>query len=185
MASKNRAFTVMEFVVSMLIVAIVAGITYPLIVRAKESAAISSSSSKLKQLYLAVLLYQGDYGSQAEAGSPAQMGLPSLAAEHSLEVATKTLWRQVRRSSCADKSLDGMIAEWNIYYRPFDESTWELALAKKGQGVRLFYDVNCDYSNAVYGDEYAYHRAIAVTLGGALVTQIGRGSPTAVKFWYE
>lgn len=59
--SRNRAFTLIEILVTIAIIAILAAILFPVFARARENARRSSCMSNEKQLALAALQYTQDY----------------------------------------------------------------------------------------------------------------------------
>ena len=54
-------FTLVELVVVLAIITILAGITFPVYMRARRKAYITSCMSNLKQIYVAIELYRQDY----------------------------------------------------------------------------------------------------------------------------
>lgn len=58
---KNRAFTLIELLVVIAIIAILAAILFPVFMKAKEAAKVSSCLSQMKQLGLSVEVYNGDH----------------------------------------------------------------------------------------------------------------------------
>jgi prepilin-type N-terminal cleavage/methylation domain-containing protein len=73
---KRRAFSLIEVLICIAIIAIVAAIAFPVFARAKQSAKESKTISNLHQLGVLVSLYREDYGGGANTGSPADMALP-------------------------------------------------------------------------------------------------------------
>lgn len=61
MSRRLQAFTLIELLVVVAIIAILAAILYPVFLRAKEASKASTCASNLRNLSLAVELYQGDY----------------------------------------------------------------------------------------------------------------------------
>jgi prepilin-type N-terminal cleavage/methylation domain-containing protein len=61
MKNRSAAFTLIELLVVIAIIAILAAILFPVFAQAKEAAKKASSTSNLKQIGIAWLMYAGDY----------------------------------------------------------------------------------------------------------------------------
>ncbi len=183
--NKRRAITMIELLVCLAIIAIVAGISYPVFVTARFSAKIASAQQNLRQHFFAISLYQADQDAIVHIGSPSSMGLPSIAVPSSLNYAARNMPAGSKWSPCGSPNIDKIPTEWWLIYRPFDEETWQSSLEKLDYGVRLMYDTNCDYPTSKIGDSADKHRAFAVTLNGNIVTKVAIGNPTKPGFWGE
>ena len=183
--SRTRAITLIEMLCCFAIIAIVMGISYPVFKSAVFSAKISSAQQNLRQHFIAISLYQSDQGESSHEGMPCEMGLPCLAVPDSLDYAARNMPAKSKWSPCGIVKDDGIPTVWWLYYRPFDESTWLGSLRHVGVGTRLMYDINCDFQGTDANDNYAKHRAYAVTLAGNIITKINVGSPSSDKFWGE
>jgi prepilin-type N-terminal cleavage/methylation domain-containing protein len=73
----TKAFTVVEIIVVLAIVAIVSAITFSVGTSAKKAAFKAGNINSLKQTYLALSLYDSDYSAKTEYGESAEMGLPN------------------------------------------------------------------------------------------------------------
>jgi len=60
-----RAFTLIELLVVIAIIAILAAILFPVFAQAKASAKVSTATSQIKQLALALPMYSTDYDDMA------------------------------------------------------------------------------------------------------------------------
>jgi prepilin-type N-terminal cleavage/methylation domain-containing protein/prepilin-type processing-associated H-X9-DG protein len=95
MAHRSRGFTLIELLVVIAIIAILAAILFPVFAKAREKARQASCQSNMKQLSLAIIMYQSDYdgrtpvpriGRPGTWGGPPQLcgGAPSYWTWHSV-----------------------------------------------------------------------------------------------------
>ena len=64
-AGMRAGFTLIEVIVSLAIIALIAAIVFPAIGRSKESALRTREEAALRQIYVAVNLYEADFDQQA------------------------------------------------------------------------------------------------------------------------
>ncbi len=72
---KFRAFTIVELLACIVIISVVAAISFPVVASAKRSALERQSCSDLRQIAISALLYREDW-KKTEYGDMADMGLP-------------------------------------------------------------------------------------------------------------
>ena len=112
------AFSLVEVLVIIAIVAIVVAISFPVIQNTKEKAKEAKSVSNMRQLYVAIELYRVDYGG-IPFGTMGEMGLPPWPME-------KYMGGNVRKLHPPNRP-EG----FSYYYYPFPEHidrrnpTWE------------------------------------------------------------
>jgi prepilin-type N-terminal cleavage/methylation domain-containing protein len=178
MTRPQGAFTVLEVLICMSIIAIVAAITFPVVSRAKEQALISSATQNLRQVHLATMLYRNEYEG-SEHGSAEQMGLPSAAAYQGLYDLFESTPNKGRSPCSPNAALSGPNdAIYNLFYHPIDEMTWRADHAKHGEQTWLFKDLHCDFRDSYLHNPYALHRVIFVSLGGSAKVLVGKYDPT-------
>ena len=73
---RRRAFSLIEILICIAIIALVAAIAFPVFARAKQSAKETKTRSNLRQLGVLVNLYREDYGGGSPIGTPDVMALP-------------------------------------------------------------------------------------------------------------
>lgn len=73
---KVRAFTLIEVLICIAIIAVVAAIMFPVIAKSKESAKKATTISNLRQYGVLINLYRDDNGGGALTGTPDEMALP-------------------------------------------------------------------------------------------------------------
>ncbi len=76
--TQNRAFSLIEIIVCLAIIAIVCAITFPIATAAKQSAKKTTVKNALHQLYLSLALYRQDYDGTELQGSASELGLPNV-----------------------------------------------------------------------------------------------------------
>ncbi len=72
----TRAFTMIDTLVCLSIIALIASLLAPTIIQAKESAKITVTRSNLRQIGLAIAMYRETWGGEGVYGNAWAMGLP-------------------------------------------------------------------------------------------------------------
>jgi prepilin-type N-terminal cleavage/methylation domain-containing protein len=176
---QRTGFTLIELMVCLGIIAVVAGILYPVISHAKQSAKISSSLLGLKRRHQSLMIYQADQDA-APTGTPAQMGLPCLEAENSLKIALKEINFDFKSSCQLDPvwmGYPGLPSRWVYYlrYAAYDTRQWVLHHEHFGGAVPLIVDTQCDFPPFNRSSD-ELHRGLCVTLDGNAYVKVNIGS---------
>jgi prepilin-type N-terminal cleavage/methylation domain-containing protein/prepilin-type processing-associated H-X9-DG protein len=116
---KAKGFTVIELLVVMAIIAVLAAITFPVVVKSKEGAKVSQCLSNLRQLYGGLSQYLNDYNerfpSAVSWGSPSYWNAPHRGSQSTIQ---ELLVRYVRTGM---QSADGRIyTKPGVFYCPSD-----------------------------------------------------------------
>src|SRR5438876_5108970 len=74
--AQRRAFTLVEVLVVLAVIAVIAGIVYASSGEVREKARQTACISNLRQIGQALAMYRQDWGGSDTPGWPAQMGLP-------------------------------------------------------------------------------------------------------------
>jgi prepilin-type N-terminal cleavage/methylation domain-containing protein len=107
-----KAFTLVEIVVVLLIVAIIAAITFPVMTAAKKKSYETMTQENLHQCWLALEVYRQDFdNASVEMGTSSDLGLPNVDGFHSL----------IKKSGIKWWYAPGKIGYGPIYY-PMDRS---------------------------------------------------------------
>lgn len=175
----RRAFTLVECMVVIAIILVVAGITFPVIARAKQGASKSRCVSNLRQIAVAVNIYAADCdGSPMAGGDRITMGLPGHPNALRLD---RSLW------TCNEPPSMGLKAAYTVFFGnegPGGAAAWKKHVDKMGTRAILVLDNN-------HGDprwrhvEHAMHSAFAAQVDTAIRTVKRRGSPGAFEFWED
>jgi prepilin-type N-terminal cleavage/methylation domain-containing protein len=180
----KRAFSLVEVLVCIAIVAIVAGVTYPVVVRAKDGAFKTRSISNMRQLHIALELYSQAHDGSA-TGTMEAMGLPPWPSVEFLGEAVKDLYPPTRPSP-----------NWKSYgYNPIPSAddrrnpTWEQYTAEVGSSAVVIYDPffnpprTADYDQ-YWKDPFVTKFVMGMTVSGSLVKR-NRTGHLDLRWWMD
>lgn len=109
--SSRRAFTVVELIIAAIIIAIISAITYPVVVKAKETAQISECLSNMREMGAGLQMYLEDYNDRFPAAMP--WGAPDFWRVQGQVTIQQLLTPYVRNGMVREK-VDGK----QVYSRP-------------------------------------------------------------------
>lgn len=162
-------------------------IMVPVFASARTQFRYSASTSNLKQLFVATMLYQVEWDGTGVYGEAALMGLPQ-----DLESFDAFRSQKFPESSGLWKSPCGqnwMFADspWLFQYifRPLDPRDWSNYASRYQENLLLFYDVNCDDHSIPTSDPEFVHRGIGVLLSGQLVHHCKKGKMAYSDEWWS
>lgn len=171
----RRAFTLIEVLACIAIVLVVAAITFPLVVRAKDAAYQTKSIGNMRQIQMAIELYSQE-NNGAPYGTMEEMGLPPWPNARYLGSAVKGLFPPKRTS-----------LKWDSYgYNPIPgdqdrrSPTWAEYTQKSGSSAVLLWDPffnppptgNYEFT---WQDPYATKFVLGMTVSGSLVKRTRAG----------
>jgi prepilin-type N-terminal cleavage/methylation domain-containing protein len=175
----GRAFTLIELLSVMAIIAVLASILFPVLSKAMMSAKITSAGSRLRQYHLLTVLYRNDQDASSESGSPVEMGLPWDLEEggtsHGRKSPIYDLLDVVERDPFKRSPCGYIKHEFDvnaIYYMPLVVPDWSRYTRLVGERTVLWVDPNCNSSSTRIDSQFATKRALGVTLGGQLLNRI-------------
>ena len=168
---KKLAFTLLELMSCVVILAVLASLVYPVIGSAKMSAKVAVARQSLRNLHLAITLYRGDYEG-VEYGDPASMGLPCPDGQGRnpalLEILNKTVGSNLDRQSPCGRHPQPM--NYTVLaYMPALVPDWSQWINKLESRMILFSDPNCNTWDVDINDQYAKKRGVGVALDGHVV----------------
>ena len=177
---KKSGYTLLELVVSILILLILAAMLFPVAARAVERSKIQESLGRLRQLHVAFTIYRDEWGTGG-FDSPQEIGMPMRGYIYTTYFG---LGKTFFESPCGYK--DGIEANlkrlsyqysWdgsqmhNDYYREYQENSL------------IFNDPHCNNDQTVWTNSYKTKRGLGVLMGGQLVNHLKRGFPGNLKWW--
>ena len=180
----RRAFSLVELLLCIALMAIVAGILTPVLGRAKHAAYVESSVSNLHQMSIALLLYQSSYGGGGNYGNLSAMNLPPG------EVVLRTrlgLPLKVWQSPC------GQNPAWEekpvvIQYEYFPETgldDFSENAPVYQENLTMFTDMNCaEHGEPLYSN-FVPHKGLGVLLSGTLLDLTKAGDSRRQSWWSD
>jgi prepilin-type N-terminal cleavage/methylation domain-containing protein len=179
-AAMRRGFTFIEILTTLGIIVIIAAISYPVMISAKESSRQSVCTSNLKQLWTATELYRNEQGQVAEVGTIYEMGLPP---QRQAAVIAKNLSLACMESKRAPGTVNG------YEYMPIDPEhplpqTWAEYVRHVGQDSVVWSDWNHNDDQTMKMVSFP-KLALGVTLSGSLLKRKAIGDPYITVWWFN
>ncbi|MFN8139890.1 MAG: type II secretion system protein [Fimbriimonadales bacterium] len=182
----RKAYTIVELLVVVGILAIVMAIATPVLLRAKEAAKETKCASNMHQLWEAMALYRERYGGGPAYGNCYAMGLPSLP-----KYATQIeggLTREVHTCTgmpslgTTQAAYTYMVVPPNWNYPKEAMTQWQAYSQEVGEHMILFVDPN--HMAPVFQDSpYTSKRVQGIYLDGQLKKFVKRGDWSSYEFW--
>lgn len=186
--------SIVEVLVALTVVALVAALIYPVVVRARQKAKETTCHGNLRQIQVAVSLYRADYGGEGTYGTPEAMGLPPF-------ISTLMDYGAVTKSilQCPGKPFSPGLrqAVYSRYWPAFGPSEprdafmdrvradWLHTVTTMRDDTVIVGDLNHDFPGRDVHEVSVEHRAIGVTLGGQVRTAVRSGSPLSIRWWVD
>lgn len=177
----KRGFTVFELLVAIVILLILAAISYPLIVKAKNSAYRARCVSNLKQLGMALAMYRESAGG-VDWGLPWEMGLPPSPFEFSVFLGPGLRLVEVCKGNNPGSS--SYILFWPMRdAREFELEEWLHFVSLVGERIVVLQDENHQIS---FPRSRTWQRwtVIGVQLDGAVIIRTKLGFPWNHHWWH-
>jgi prepilin-type N-terminal cleavage/methylation domain-containing protein len=180
----RKGFTLIEVLTALAIIIVVAAISFPVIVNAKDSAYRAKSISNMRQVHLAIEMYAQEHNGATE-GSMQTMGLPPWPSEEFLGSSVREMYPPMRPSP-----------KWSTFmYMPIPaehdhrDITWEQYTQKVGPAAVLICDPffnpkRTDDYEEYWMDPYVQKFVMGVTVSGSLVKRKRAGYLT-LSWWMD
>lgn len=183
---KCRGFTIVETLIVAAIIAIIAALLFPVILRAKISGKHSSSLTRLKQLHLVAKLYQTDFGGSGDYGEPSQVGLPVYAPEPGLGLMDAfrpygfTSELMLSPCGCQPTNVCSDVQQMDpIWTWPW----WPDESPRYRDLTPLFRDLNCNDYSVNLRNPVVSKFGGAVLLSGSARQRHSTGDPFGIEFF--
>ena len=173
---RRRAFSLVELIVVIAIISVLAALISPALWRVKHSVNMTSSMSRLRQLGVAVQMYQADYQLQR----PSVGELPPYGYVYSEFMGFA---KDFFVSPCGYKDdIEGNTLGLSYqYWAGFEEN--EPLFQKHGDNSALFSDPDCNENGDQWRSQYQSKRGLAVLYSGQVVNRYKPGDPGTMDWW--
>lgn len=173
---RKRAFSLVEIIVVIAIISVVAAIVSPVLWRVKHSVDMTASASKLRQLGVAIHIYQADY----DLYGASVYALPSYSYIYTEFMG---FGKEFFVSPCGYKD-DIEQNKMRLSYQywggdPYSEPSFE----KHGDNSALFSDLHCNDNGDQFRSLYRSKRGIAVLYSGQVVNRFKPGDTGTMDWW--
>lgn len=169
---KKRAYTLVEVLVSISILAILYGILVPVFVGVKAQAKETDAKSHLKQIFVASALYRIDY-EVSSYGTCSSMGYPLLENLSALSVPISFF----TTSPC--------VAPTNspVFWAPDDTIQFEQDSLRYEENTILVADMNCNDKGTPLASEWYPIKGLGATVGGQVKIVKRAGAYSSQSWW--
>lgn len=184
MNMKRKAFTLVEVLVVLAILAIIAALLFPVYSSSKNAAGKVVSYSKLKQSHLGLLLYREDYGGDnGHYGKPSLMNLPYDHWVFTDQGDYGVDWDLRRPGGCPPWQAERRVTGF-VFSNMTDESDWPRDSILYQENTVVFGDVSCNpRKDYLATSPRRTKTSVAVFLSGQIITRTGRGDFVGSGFY--
>ncbi|ARU44882.1 hypothetical protein CCB81_12305 [Armatimonadetes bacterium Uphvl-Ar2] len=181
---KRHAFTLVEVLVVLAILAIVATLLFPVYSSSKNAAGKVVSYSKLKQSHLGLLLYREDNGGDnGHYGKPSLMNLPYDHWVFTDQGQYGVDWKLRSPGGCPPWEAERKVTDF-IFSNLTDDSDWATDAILYEELVVVFGDISCNPRKDFLATAPRRTKtSTAVLLSGQIATRTGRGDFSRSGFY--
>jgi prepilin-type N-terminal cleavage/methylation domain-containing protein len=177
----KRAFSLIELITVIGIIVVVSALLWPVLANARRASQISSTTQRLRQLHLAVKLYQAEYHGDGSYGTPEQMGLPTW----SLALTAHLGVNQAMLASPCGCHPDFRCGSRGRYQEMWPLLSWNENIAFFEDNMPLIADLNCNDVSVRMENQFVSRRGVAVLLSGTIVNRYSPGIMYDPYFYSE
>ncbi|GAB4118899.1 MAG: hypothetical protein Fur0036_03290 [Fimbriimonadaceae bacterium] len=185
MNMKRKAFTLVEVLVVLAILAIIAALLFPVYSSSKNAAGKVVSYSKLKQSHLGLMLYREDNGGETgHFGKPSLMNLPYDHAVFTDQGEYGVDWKLREPGGCSPWKDERGLGTF-IFSNLDESSNWPREAVLYEEGTLVFGDVSCNPKKDQLATTYLRTKtSVGVLLSGQIKTHTGRGDVMSTEFYH-
>ncbi len=184
-----RGLTFVEVLVVLAIVSVLFAILFPVFRNAKQQAKITSTLSRLRQLHVAIMIYQADSGQTGGYGPAHEMGLPGGSEFVSWGFypppTTYRYPKDIYLSACGPHPSDTSagFTYWAGSRHEEGQANWLKNINTYRDNMILLSDLNCTDPGVDIYNSYDSKRGLGVLLSGQLIRFVKVGDCKKVTFW--
>ena len=188
MAFCKKAFSLVEIIVTVSIIAVLTAIAFPVFLRARESANRAHCVSNLHQLDLDIELYRTDYDGQGVYGDIYAMGLPPRIAEG---LGIKMGPGLQHLGICNGPGRPQGLVPWGFAYKYVPSAPglltggyqWKNYVQSRQDNALLLFDPNHNDPEVPMHSSFTTKYGFGVRLNGSLVTKTKKGDIDDLSWW--
>lgn len=185
----RRAFSLVEVMVVLAILAVLAALLYPVLQKAKSSGNEAACTSNLHQMHVALQLYRDQWEGTDEPAHTWEMGLPDIRSKNSF-------FEVINRLHCQGYSYPdgrgnpGYVFHWPLGSPGFGvdagdvdkaQEEWKDYVANQGSASVTIFGPNHQTQTRI--SSLSLQRAFGVTLSGSVLRYVRRGDLTQMEWW--
>jgi prepilin-type N-terminal cleavage/methylation domain-containing protein len=170
---KRNAFTIIELLAVVVIIAVVSAVTFPVIFRSKQAAKVAAAKVNLKNYWVGLNLYQSDHDSPSEFGETYEMGLPRGGAAFTYFCTTYMNMKAIHKENSPEHYPCGLQVNdepfVGIYYFGSNLSDWKHDVLKYENKTVLLADKNCNSKDVRIMCQFCSKRSIGISIVGQIL----------------
>jgi len=180
----RRAISLVEVLVVVGILAVLAGLLFPVFKHAKRSAQITDEANRLHQIHLALSLYRTNHDGDGVFGNIYSMGLPDVDMLSKLAIAEEPPFRPISifASACGVHPHIGDVYG-GVEYMPNPSPEWAESARVFRDSLILYCDITCNDADVFPQNPLQTKFAIGVFLSGSIARVRKQGDHSDPAWW--
>lgn len=180
----RRAFTLVETIIVIAIIATIAAILFPVFVSAKRAAQKSVCISNLRQFGQAISMYRSEYNG-IDVGTPSQMGLPPINFGKAMPSVAGLRCSEFDPKGHGFRHA-GYTVMWINAFGKLDNKNdfWTKYVEHLGSGAVIISDAGHQPDEADRDYVWENWTALGLRLDGSVAVKTKRGFPFGLSWWW-